>query len=345
MPGPWLATGTDIADLFQTAFMGVPLRYISTLARQKQVAMWVNVVIPVKNGARFIAEAVASALGQVHVQRVIVVDDGSTDGSADIAARIGDERVTLVQGYGRGVSAARNLGFAEVVRLMPAAQSARSWMIFLDADDRLVPGTTDKLLEGVEADCVAVYGDYDRIDAGGRRIGRRGLLRRRSKPSGEILRDLLAGNFLVNGGVMLIRHTQLLRAGGFDETLRHCEDWHLFCRLAAQGPIVWRPRTKVLEYRVHHESAMMSGGVNFDHYRAAVERVFTDPIITGKVSDADLVRLRRKAEQHLRTYLACQAVRARAYGRAMKETTEAIALLPSRTPRTLARALGALAGL
>jgi glycosyltransferase involved in cell wall biosynthesis len=325
--------------------MGVPLRHISTLARQKQVAMRVSVVIPVKNGARFIAEAVASALCQAHVKRVIVVDDGSTDGSADIAARIGDERVTVIQGDGRGVSAARNLGFAEVGRLMPAEQSEHSWVIFLDADDRLVPGATDRLLQGVQADCVAVYGDYDRIDADGHHIGRRGLLRRRRKPSGDILRDLLAGNFIVNGGVMLIRHAQLLRAGGFDETLRYCEDWHLFCRLAAQGPIVWRPRTEVLEYRVHSSSAMMSGGVNFNHYRAAVERVFTAPVITGKVSPADLIRLRRKALSHLRTYLACQAVRARAYGRAIKETTEAIALLPSRTPRTLVRALGALAGL
>jgi Glycosyl transferase family 2 len=325
--------------------MGVPLRYISTLARSKQVAMSVNVVIPVKNGARFIAEAIASALGQAHVKRVIVVDDGSTDGSADIAAGVGDERVTVIRGAKRGVSAARNLGFAEVERLMPPEQREDSWVIFLDADDRLVAGATGKLLEGVSAECVAVYGDYDRIDATGRRIGRRSLLRRRRKPSGEILRDLLAGNFIVNGGVMLIRHAQLLRAGGFDETLRYCEDWHLFCRLAAQGPIVWRSRTKVLEYRVHPSSAMMSGGVNFEHYRAAVERVFTDPMITGKVGHADLVRLRRKAEQHLRTYLACQAVRARAFGRAMKETTEAIALLPSRTPRTLARALGALAGL
>jgi glycosyltransferase involved in cell wall biosynthesis len=325
--------------------MGVPLRHISTLARQKQVAMRVSVVIPVKNGARFIAEAVASALGQAHVNRVIVVDDGSTDGSADIAAGIGDERITVLRGGKRGVSAARNLGFAEVERQMPAAQREDSWVIFLDADDRLVPGATDKLLEGARADCVAVYGDYDRIDAGGRRIGRRSLLRRRRKPSGEILCDLLAGNFIVNGGVMLIRHAQLLRAGGFDETLRYCEDWHLFCRLAAQGPMIWRPRTKVLEYRVHSSSAMMSGGVNFNHYRAAVERVFTDPMITGKVSHADLVRLRRKAEQHLRTYLACQAVRAHAFGRAMKETIKAIALLPLRTPRTLVRALGALAGL
>jgi glycosyltransferase involved in cell wall biosynthesis len=307
--------------------------------------MWVNVVIPVKNGAQFIGAAVASALDQPSVKRVIVVDDGSTDGSAEIVARMGDERVTLIQGAGRGVSAARNLGFAEVGRLIPAQASEHSWVIFLDADDRLVPGATQKLLEGVQADCVAVYGDYERIDAGGRRIGRRSMLLRRRKPSGEILHDLLAGNFIVNGGVMLIRHTQFLRAGGFDETLRYCEDWHLFCRLAGLGPIVWRPRTNILEYRVHKSSAMMSGGVNFTHYRAAVERVFTDPVIVGKVSNADVVRLRRKAEAHLRTYLACQAVRARAYGRAIKETTEAIALLPSRTPKTLAHALGALAGL
>jgi len=306
--------------------------------------MWVNVVIPVKNGARFIGDAIASALVQEGVKRVIVVDDGSTDDSAEIAARINDERVTLIRSAGRGVSAARNLGFAEIERLSSAEESERSWVMFLDADDRLVAGATRKLLEGVQVNCVAVYGDYERIDAGGRRIGRRSILRRRDKPSGEILRDLLAGNFIVNGGVMLIRHAQFRRAGGFDETLRYCEDWHLFCRLAGLGPIVWCPRTTVLEYRIHNESAMMSG-VNFSHYRAAVERVFTDPMITSKISTADVARLRRKAVAHLRTYLACQAIRARAYGRAIKETAEVIALLPSQTPKTLAHALGALAGL
>jgi len=307
--------------------------------------MWVNVVIPVKNGARFIGDAIASALGQPGVQRVVVVDDGSTDESAEIAARIGDERVTLIRGAGRGVSAARNLGFAEVERLSPAHETERSWVMFLDADDRLVPGATRKLLEDVQDNCVAVYGNYERIDASGRRIGRRSLLLRRDKPSGEILRDLLAGNFIVNGGAMLIRHAQFRRAGGFDETLRYCEDWHLFCRLAGLGPIVWCPRTTVLEYRVHDSSAMMSGRVNFSHYRAAVERVFTDPMIVGKVSRADVVRLRLKAEAHLATYLVCQAVRARAYGRAIKETAEVIARFPSQTPKTLARAFGALAGL
>jgi glycosyltransferase involved in cell wall biosynthesis len=310
-----------------------------------KVPMWVNVVIPVKNGARFIGDAVASVLGQPDVKRVIVVDDGSTDESAEIAARINDPRVTLIRSPGRGVSAARNLGFAEAERLSSALENEQGWIMFLDADDRLVPGATRKLLDGVRTDCVAVYGDYERIDASGRRIGRRSVLRRRGKPSGEILRNLLAGNFIVNGGVMLIRRAQFRRSGGFDETLRYCEDWHLFCRLAGLGPIVWRPRTTILEYRVHDSSAMMSGRVNFGHYRAAVERVFTDPIIIGKVSGVDATRLRRKAEAHLRTYLACQAIRARAYGRAIKETAGVIALLPSQAPKTLTHALGALAGL
>jgi glycosyltransferase involved in cell wall biosynthesis len=307
--------------------------------------MWVNVVIPVKNGARFIGDAVASALGQPGVKQVIVVDDGSTDDSAEIVSRINDARVTLIRSAGRGVSAARNLGFAELERLSSVKENSQGWVMFLDADDRLVAGATVQLLEGVRADCVAVYGDYERIDASGRRIGRRSMLRRRVKPSGDILRNLLAGNFIVNGGVMLIRHAQFRRAGGFDETLRYCEDWHLFCRLAGLGPIVWRPRTTVLEYRVHNSSAMMSGFVNFDHYRAAVERVFTDPMIIGKVASHDVARLRRKAEAHLKTYLACQAIRVRAYGRAIRETAEVIALLPSQTPKMLARALGALAGL
>jgi len=306
--------------------------------------MWVNIVIPMKNAAPFIGAAIASALDQACVKRVIVVDDASTDGSAEIVADLKDERVTLIRGAGRGVSAARNLGFAEIERLSDTQEAECSWVMFLDADDRLVPGATQKLLGGVRDDCVAVYGDYERIDARGHRIGRRRLLLRRGKPSGEILRDLLAGNFIVNGGVMLIRHIQFRQAGGFDESLRYCEDWHLFCRLAALGPIAWSPRTTVLEYRVHDSSAMMSGRINFSHCRAALERVFTDPRIVSQIGRADIVWLRRRAEAHLKTYLACQAIRARAYGQAMRETAEVIALFPSQTPKTLAHALSALAG-
>jgi glycosyltransferase involved in cell wall biosynthesis len=325
--------------------MSVQLWHTSTRVQAVVVPMSVNIVIPMKNAAPFIGAAVSSALNQSCVKRVVVVDDASTDGSAEIVANINDERVTLIRGAGRGVSAARNLGFAEIERLSDGQEAECGWVMFLDADDRLVPGATQKLLENARHDCVAVYGDYERIDARGDRIGRRRLLLRRGKPSGEILRNLLGGNFIVNGGVMLIRHSQFRRAGGFDEALRYCEDWHLFCRLAALGPIAWSPQTTVLEYRVHDSSAMMSGRIDFSHCRAALERVFTDPGIVSQVGRADIVWLRRRAEAHLKIYLACQAIRAHAYGRAIRETAQLIARFPSQAPKTLAHTLSALAGL
>ena len=170
------------------------------------------------------------------------------------------------------------------------------------------------------------------------------MLMRRGKPSGDILRYLLTGNFIVNGGVMLIRQAEFRRARGFDETLSYCEDWHLFCRLAALGPIIWRPRTTILEYRVHNTSAMMSRRLGSVACRAVIERIFTEPMIVGKFSRPDIRRLQQKAEAHLMTYSACQAIRSRAYGRAIRETAQVIAFLPSQTPKTLMHALGALAG-
>src|ERR1700761_1771415 len=161
--------------------MSVQLWHNLAHARHMQVPMWVNVVIPVKNGARFIGDAITSALSQAAVKQVIVVDDGSTDGSAEIAARTGDLRVTVIQGAGRGVSAARNLGFTEIECQASDEESERGWIMFLDADDRLVPDAIQNLLDGAPPECVAVYGNYERIDVAGQRIGRRNLLRRRGK--------------------------------------------------------------------------------------------------------------------------------------------------------------------
>ena len=302
--------------------------------------MSVSVVIAVKNGARFIAEAVGSALLQPETSLVVVVDDGSTDDTAAVVRTITDSRVRLIPGARVGVSAARNLGFAEV----EAQASDPGWVLFLDADDRLRSAALGELVKAATPDCVAVYGDYERIDERGRPIGRRRWLQGRRKPSGDILKALVAGNFIVNGGIILIRREAFRRIGGFEKDLRYCEDWHAFCRLAALGPILYQP-TKALDYRVHASSVMMRGPVPFTQYQLALDRVFSDPDIRRRLPAGEIGRLAGDAEAHLRVYLACQAVRSRGFARALSQAFFALCSSPKRAPRTMIYVLGAVAGL
>jgi hypothetical protein len=94
-----------------------------------------SIVIPVYNRERLIHRAITSCLNQRHPAfEVVVVDDGSTDGTADSLLMIKDRRLrVLIQTLNRGVSAARNIGIA---------QAAGEWIIVLDSDDEL---TSDAL--------------------------------------------------------------------------------------------------------------------------------------------------------------------------------------------------------
>ena len=91
----------------------------------------VSIIMPCYNAARFIGEAVASVIDQTEVSwELLVVDDGSTDGSGDVVRRIADPRVRLISQENAGVSAARNAGLSE---------SRGEFVAFLDADDRMRP--------------------------------------------------------------------------------------------------------------------------------------------------------------------------------------------------------------
>ncbi|MCA9056709.1 MAG: glycosyltransferase family 2 protein, partial [Planctomycetaceae bacterium] len=120
----------------------------------------VDVVIPVFNGERFLEQAIASVLDQSLVPaKVLVVDDGSTDSSREIAMRFGNPVSCLAQAN-QGPSAARNRGIA-------AASS--EWVAFLDADDYWMPGRLERMLDVVERnpDVDFVYTGLTRIAADG----------------------------------------------------------------------------------------------------------------------------------------------------------------------------------
>ena len=295
--GRSLITAEDVLDLPVSSRVATPARLPLPVGSTTSV----SVVIPAKNVAAYVGETLASALAQGEVTEVIVVDDGSTDNTISIVRAIRDPRLRLMTNDSAGVSAARNLG---------ARHASGEWLLFLDADDRLRPGAVAALLAAARGAprAVLVYGDYNTIDSEGRQIGRRDLLKGRRKPSGDVLTRLAAGNFIVNGGIALARAEAFRAIGGFDTSLRYCEDWHCWCRLAAIGEFEFAPKL-LLDYRLHTANTMNAAIRTPQDFFPAIARVFDDGLILARLPAGTAAGLRQAAEIHLVTYSAMQAVR------------------------------------
>jgi glycosyltransferase involved in cell wall biosynthesis len=210
--------------------------------------MTVAVIIPTFNYARFVGDAVSSVLAQTRpADEIIVVDDGSSDDPARILAHF--PTVRLIRQENRGLSAARNTG----LRCCTA-----SHVVFLDADDRLLTIALETGLEHAakRADCALVYGGFYAISEDGKRFGRDpDFFPDRESPvrQGGYL-DLLRGiNVVGFPAAALHRRDCLIEESGFDETLRACEDYDLYLRLARRYGIASYPAI-VAEYRRHEQN-------------------------------------------------------------------------------------------
>jgi glycosyltransferase involved in cell wall biosynthesis len=185
----------------------------------------VSTVIPTFNRRDFITRAVDSAFAQTYThQEVIVVDDGSTDGTEQLLRERYGERIRYVAQPNGGVSNARNHG----MRL------ARGELIaLLDSDDEWEPSKLEKQVEFLSArpDYGMVLTDVRRVDGQRRPID---VFRRRDviRTDGDVLLDLLLNPSLVPASV-LFRRQVFERLGGFDETLRTAEDIEFHLRIAA----------------------------------------------------------------------------------------------------------------
>src|SRR5574340_313076 len=162
----------------------------------------VSVVIPCFNHARFLPEAIESALRQRAAVQVIVVDDGSSDRSADIAARY--PNVQLLRQGRRGLSRSRNTGLAA---------ASGEFVLFLDADDRLLSGALDALHRaiGETPRAAFAYGRFHDIDEQGRTVA----ANRPSRRAADDFEALLRSNFICVPGAVLYRTAMVRAAGGF----------------------------------------------------------------------------------------------------------------------------------
>lgn len=192
----------------------------------------VSVVLPTYNRADVLKKSIDSVLAQTYPElELIVVDDGSTDGTEELVRGISDERIRYFSTkLNRGAAAARNYGIAH-------ASPETEFLAFEDSDDLWHRDKLEKQLRELEQHPEAGF-CYHKIsyDMGG---GYTAILPDERLPEekkrGEIYAQLLYDN-LVDCPSMLIRKSILSQAGTFDELLKALEDYDLALRLAKIAP-------------------------------------------------------------------------------------------------------------
>jgi len=224
--------------------------------------MLLSVVIPAYNIEKFILPAVRSVLSQeVESMEVIVVDDGSTDSTAEVVTSIRDDRLRLIRQANRGLAGTRNTGIRH---------SLGKYIAFLDGDDVWFPHKIRKQLELMESDAnlgfTYTYSAY--INERGERSGQLWVTSVR-EPS---FMDLIKRNHVMASSVMA-RKECLLQAGLFDENLRACEDQEFWVRILYKTKYKGRLLPEVLAgYRVRADSLTLNFAHQLDNAYKVMEK-------------------------------------------------------------------------
>ena len=276
----------------------------------------ISVIIPAHNVARFIGRTLDSVLKQTHrALDIIVVDDGSTDNTADIVQAIAqrDPRVRLFRTDKLGVSAARNM----------AIMQARAQLIApVDADDIWHP---DKLMRQLAV-----------MRAGSDRLGliycwSRGIddndrvilpSWNNSSARGDVLQDIVIRGIAGNGSTPLIKRRFIEEVGGYDATATLSEDWKFYTALAGVCEFDLVPQYLV-GYRLHEDSASMTDAGRMEQAIAGCTAWIKQrwPELPAQVFV--------ERDNLLGTYLAFLAIRQRDYRAALRHIGSSVRARPS----------------
>lgn len=219
----------------------------------------IDAIIPVYNGEYFIADAIHSALSQDTAPRkVIVIDDGSTDGTPEVLDRFRSQIHIVRHKKNRGLPAARNTGIAE---------SDADLLAFLDADD---VWTTDKLSKQLDSfrsndriglcytgviDCDMALSQVQKAKTPRARCGE------------DIFRELYLDAFPMPPSTVVVRHEVFSTCGMFDESMLKAQDFECWLRITMRYPISCIPEP-LCKRRLNPSSITSTAGVQRDMYYA-----------------------------------------------------------------------------
>lgn len=248
----------------------------------------VSVVMPVFNVAAFVKLAVSSVLNQTLTDlELIVVDDGSTDGTVEALRSFCDKRLRIVTQLNAGSSAARNTGLK---------MSAAPYVAFIDGDDLWAPQKlalhTEFLHSHPDVDLSFSYSSV--IDEDGASTGRF------SRPvKGYIsFRELLIENVVHNGSAVVLRREALDKAGWFDVALRSAVDHDVWLRVALTRPHNIYCISEFLTYYRIREGQITKDWRRMEQsWRTLIEKM-------RRLAPVDVGEVEMQARSHLYRYLA-----------------------------------------
>ena len=202
----------------------------------------ISILIPVRNGASFISDAIASCLDQAADVsfEILVVNDSSSDETIEILQKLSkmDSRVKVLQSDGRGVGNALQTGLL---------YSRAEYIVRLDADDQMLPGRIEKQIQ--------VLASNSQVVLCGTQIELFGDDQIRFCPNSyplshsDICRFLQIGNAFADPSVAF-RRSSAIKVGGFHGSLDGAEQYHLWLRLSKVGELV-NLNEVLTKYRIH----------------------------------------------------------------------------------------------
>lgn len=288
----------------------------------------VSVIMPTYNCLSYLPKAVASVLQQNVSLELLIVDDGSDDGS-DLwlqALSEQDDRVRILKGKHEGVSAARNLAICE---------AKGEWLAFLDADDYWYE---DKLafqlsVHQHDDDVVLSFTDYDHFSESDEDLGRcfpfwpgfEALL----SPGIDLLhlsgglKPAIYAENVIGTSTVMVKRSAVVEVGGFDENLHSASDWDLWLKLTAFGNFV-AINQPMMGYLVRSNSISRNAERRLQSFELILER-FRETMTALNPTCYAPARARLKLAQ-----AECWQVREGGYWKACRAYLQACYQLPTR---------------